>query len=79
MTKAIVQIGYTNYVLDANKAVELAALLAECEVFEEKWRKTEEGGPTFHVYPQEHTNLVTLKLMSKPLYNMAKLAGKPQA
>jgi hypothetical protein len=44
MNKAIVQIGYNNYVLDTEKALKLLSLLEEAERYEHKWRKEEEGG-----------------------------------
>lgn len=78
-TKAIVQIGFTNYVLDVDKAVALTELLTDCEIYEEKWRKQEEGGPTYHVYPQDsEKGMLTLKVIPKTFYNMAKMAGKPE-
>jgi hypothetical protein len=43
MNKAIVQIGYNNYVLDTEKALKLLSLLEEAERYEHKWRKEEEG------------------------------------
>jgi hypothetical protein len=39
MNKAIVQIGYNNYVLDTEKALKLLSLLEEAERYEHKWRK----------------------------------------
>ena len=80
MNKAIVTVGFTNYVLDIEQAVRLAELLAQAEIYEEKYRKTEEGGSTYHIYEQVHKdNMVTMKVVPKTFYNMAKMAGKPVA
>lgn len=76
-TKAIVTVGYTNYVMDADKALTLLGLLAESEVFEEKWQKKEDGGTTYHIYDQEQEGIRQLKVLPDAFYNMAKLAGKP--
>ena len=53
MNKATVRVGYTEFVLDTQKALTLLELLSEAEIYEEKWRKSDEGGPTYHVYPQD--------------------------
>ena len=78
--KAIMQIGFTHYVMDIDKAVTLASLLADSEVYEEKWRKGEDGGPTHHVYSQDSDKgLLTMKIVPDTFYNIAKMAGKPQS
>ena len=73
--KAIVQVGYRNYVMDADKALEFLELLDQAEVYESKW----ENKTTAHyVYTQDHNDHVRdMKLLPTALYNMAKLAGKP--
>jgi hypothetical protein len=43
MNKAIVQIGYNNYVLDTDKALKLLSLLEEAERYEHKWRNEKRG------------------------------------
>lgn len=72
---AIVEIGYTKYVLPITKATQLLQLLAEAEVYETKWRKSDEGGQTKHIYPNEAK--LRLELMSATEYRMAQMAGKP--
>jgi len=52
-------------------------LLEKAEAYEEKWRKNEDGGTTYHVYPLDPEKVPSLKLVSDDLYRMAKLAGKP--
>lgn len=79
MKKAIVQVGYTQFVLDTQKALALLELLAEAEVYEEKWRKQEDGGTTHHVYPQDtNDGIRQLKVVPTAFYHMAKMAGKPE-
>lgn len=81
MNKAIVQIGYNNYVLDTEKAIKLLSILDGAERYETKWRNEKEGGTTYHVWnPAESPadGMKELKLMPEQLYRLAKLAGKPE-
>ena len=80
MNKSIVSIGFTNYVLDTPKAVQLLEFLSEAELYEEKWNRSGDGGTTsYHVFEQDDGKTVhTLKLLPSAFYRMAKLAGKPQ-
>jgi len=79
MKKAIVQVGYTQFLLDTQKALTLLELLAEAELYEEKWRKKEEGGTTYHVYSQDsNEGIRQLKVIPMAFYYMAKMAGKPE-
>jgi len=74
--KAVVTIGYREYVLDADKALTLLGLLEDAEIYQEKYRQG--GVNTFHVYQNEDPQTTTLKLLPKKLYDLAKLAGKPE-
>lgn len=79
MKKAIVKIGYTDFILDTQKALTLLELLADAEIYEEKWHKKEEGGTTFHVYPQDtNEGLRQLRVIPNAFYHMAKMAGRPE-
>lgn len=79
MAKALVQFGYSSYVLDAQAALKLTELLADAEIYEEKWRKAEEGGTTHHIYPQDNSDAMrSIRIMPNALYQMAKMAGKPE-
>ena len=78
-----VTIGYTKYVLDNDKALQLVNLLEQAEVYEEKYinRETREAlgidkDYTYHVYQKEDT--FSMQLLSKAMYQTAKLAGKPE-
>lgn len=78
MKKAIIHVGYTQYVLDTQKALAILEILSDAEIYEDKWRKQEEGGTTYHIYPQEEGSEVkTMKIIPMGFYNMAKLAGRP--
>jgi hypothetical protein len=79
MKKAIIRVGYSNFVLDTQKALTLLELLGDAEIYEEKWRNKEDGGTTFHVYPQDSNDgLRELKVVPMAFYHMAKMAGKPE-
>jgi len=79
MAKALIQFGFSSYVLDAQAALKLTGLLAEAEIYEEKWRKLEDGGVTHHIYPQDNSeSMRIIKIMPNALYQMAKMAGKPE-
>jgi predicted DNA-binding ArsR family transcriptional regulator len=71
----IVELGYTKYVMSNKDAVTIADILEKAELYEQKWRKEEDGGTTYHVY--DNDKQFTLTTLSGSLYNMAKLAGKP--
>ena len=75
MAKVIVEFGYDKaYVMEADKALTLLDLLKDAEKYQDKYGK---GGNTFHIFPQEK-ELATLKVLSSSMYNLAKLAGKPE-
>jgi hypothetical protein len=79
MKKAIVRVGYTQFVMDTPKALALLELLADCEIYEEKWRTKEQGGTTHHMYPQEtNEGIREIKVIPTAFYHMAKMAGKPE-
>jgi hypothetical protein len=75
MSKVIVSIGWNNeFVMDADKALTLLDLLKDAEKYQDKYGK---NGNTFHIFPQDK-ELATLKVLSTNMYNLAKLAGKPE-
>ena len=79
MNKATVRVGYTEFILDTQKALTLLELLSEAEIYEEKWRKSDEGGPTYHVYPQDNVDAIRqLKIIPHAFYQIAKMAGRPE-
>ena len=78
MSKAIVGIGYKRYVLEIEDAVTLGRLLATAELYEEKWRRVEDGGTTKHVWGQEEGDGFTVIILPEAAYQIYKLAGKPK-
>ena len=77
MKKAIIQVGYSQYVMDTQKALTLLELLAEAEVYEAKWKK--DCDTMHHIYPQESHRMVSeFKVIPTAFYHMAKMAGKPE-
>lgn len=75
--KAIVQIGYKNYVMDASKALTLLGALDGAEVYEAKW-DNQTKTTSYFVYEQDNgDNIREMKLLPDALYKLAKLAGKP--
>ena len=76
--KAIIQFGYKEYVMDAEKALTLLGLMEEAERYEEKYRGAG-AQTTLHIYEEGGSeNYKMLKLLNDKVYNMAKLAGKPE-
>ena len=76
MSKCVVSVGYKNFVLDAEQGVQLLELLGNAEIYEEKWH-SETKDNTNHIYPNDDSGMVNLRLLPQSFYNMAKLAGKP--
>ena len=75
MSKVIVTIGWNNeFVMDADKALTLLDLLKDAEKYQDKYNK---DGNTFHIFSQDK-QLATLRVLSTNMYNLAKLAGKPE-
>jgi len=74
----VIEFGWnTKFVLKTADAVKILEILEKADKYEDVWRKDEEGGTTYHVWPSEISDLPTIKLMGDNLYTMAKLAGKP--
>lgn len=75
----VIEFGWSNkFILKTADAVRLLELFEKAEVYEENWRKEEDGGTTYHVYPISPEKMPSIKLISDDLYRMAKLAGKPE-
>ena len=74
-----IKVGYTSYIMDNEKAVQLVALLEEAEIYEQKYHhRASEGKESFythHVYANEDN--FAMELVPTTKYQLAKLAGKP--
>ena len=78
MSKVIVNMGWNKeFVMDADKALTLLDLLENAEMYTEKYRSGEQGGSTFHIFPQDKL-LCDVRVLSNNFYNLAKLAVKPE-
>lgn len=77
MSKAIIQCGYEKYIVSSKDAMTILTIIAKAEVYKDAWHKEEEGGTTHHVYDQDCV-MSPVTIMPEALYQMAKLAGKPQ-
>lgn len=80
-TKCIVKLGWKTFVMDTNKAITLLELLEGCEIYEEEYHTGMADKPSYtsyHIYSHEEPDLVTVKLLPTNIYNVAKLAGKPE-
>ena len=79
MPKAIVNFGYSDYIVDAEDALTLYNILAKAERYKRDYRSKDEGGPLHYVWEQDNEDeMRNFTIMSDSLYRMAKLAGKPQ-
>jgi hypothetical protein len=81
MSKVILNMGYRQFVLDADKALGLLNLLSNAERYESKYHSAVDDKPshnTYHVYPINGDEGFTITLLMDDSYNMYKMAGKPQ-
>lgn len=76
MAKCVISIGYRNFVIDSDKGVQLLDILADAEIYEEKYRGNSTPC-TYHVYSEQDNGTVSLRLLPQGFYSLAKLAGKP--
>jgi hypothetical protein len=71
--RAILRIGYTDFIMDAKVATELFTSLASgnVEIYEEKWVNNAKGSEPR--VTQAGVDLVTLRVLSEDKYAMGKL------
>jgi Tfp pilus assembly protein PilE len=81
MSKVILNLGYRNIVLDADKALAMVAMLDGAEMYESKYHSktdTQDSHNTHHIYPMTQENAFNIQLVTAESYRMYKLAGKPE-
>ena len=82
MGKAIVSIGYTDYVMDISDAVTLMEIMSKAENYKVKHAYGSDlpTATSYHIWEQEPTSKggVGISLLPDTVYRVAKLAGKPQ-
>ena len=79
--KAIVKLGYKDYVLNVEDAVKIMELLENAERYETQYHRGAEESETGESYNSHHIydeieDDRALQLMSDKTYRIAKLAGK---
>lgn len=73
----VVKLGWdSTFVMPVKDAVTLAEILQKAYSWKEEYRSTEQGGPVYYAYPTEAK--AQMELIHDDLFNMAKLAGKPE-
>jgi hypothetical protein len=82
--KAVIRVGYKAYIVPAKVGVKILTLLEAAERWEDKYHSSTDQEPahhTYHVFYDEEKRVPTssgLELVTDELYQMARLAGKPQ-
>jgi len=77
MSKAILDMGYTSYVVDVKEAVLIAEILGKAEVYERVWGSASNNHEASHHIYENDKEQGNIRLLSDNLYTMYKLAGKP--
>lgn len=75
MAHVIVRIAYMDFVMPAKAGLEFVELLSKAQRFEKKFNN-ETRTYTYHIYPDDTEH--TLTIINDDVYNVAKLAGKPE-
>lgn len=78
--KAVIRMGYRNYVVDAKDALTFHEIIAKAERYERKYRSDDEGGPLYYIWPQDvddGESMEPITLLPDSVYMLAKMAGKP--
>lgn len=79
MSKIVVEISHTGYVLDSKDAIQLVELISKAEIYRERWQAKEQGGTTYHIFPQDRdASRVSLKFLTDDEVKVMRMAGKPE-
>jgi len=81
MSKAIIRVGYNDYVMDISDAVTMMEIMGKAENYKVKHDYNAKPTATaYYIWEQEpqSRDSVTISLMPDAVYRVAKLAGKPQ-
>jgi len=74
MTKAVIRLGYTDYVMPLDRAVVIAEMLIEAERYHTKGYGEE---TTYHVWEEHQRRGVDVTVIPEHIYRTGKAAGKP--
>ena len=80
MSKVIMQWGYKEVVVDADKAIAMAELISGAEIYEAKYHSktdTTDSHQTYHIYPMAHGDNFSMRIITNEQYQLYKLAGRP--
>jgi len=80
MTKAIVRVGYKDYVMTLPQAIQFSEMLGNIERYESKYNSGSDNKTTsytYHVYEEEEEPITEINLITDHHYRVAKAAGKP--
>jgi hypothetical protein len=80
MTKAIVRVGYKEYIMTLPQAIQFSEMLGSMERYESKYNSNSDNKTTsytYHVYEEEEEAITEIKLITDHHYRVAKAAGKP--
>lgn len=72
--KAVIRIGYQDYIMGAEQAMQIAKLMMSAERYMKKGWGDE---ATYYVWADDAPATQELTVVSDDLYTMAKLAGAP--
>jgi hypothetical protein len=81
MAKVVVDWGYKQFVLDTDKAIQLAEIVQGAELYMNKYHgktDTEPSYTTHHIFPMNNDDSIGMRILTTEAYQMYKLAGKPQ-
>lgn len=76
--KALIKIGYHEYVLDITEAVKLMALFEKAEFYEDQWHPADgdiDSYTSHHIGSLKIDNFPKMKIMPSDLYHVALIAG----
>jgi len=73
--KAILNMNYTDYVLELEDAIRILEIMDKAEVYEHRYIHSTH---TNHYIFEQEAKSITVQLLPHALYTMAKMAGKPE-
>lgn len=75
MSRAIVSVAPSNFVVSLEDAVALSQIVARSEAYVSKYRSG--GSNSHHIYPHVGKEVVEIKVITDTFYQVASMAGQP--
>lgn len=75
MTKAVIRLGYTDYVVELEEAVAITNALANAEEFQQVGYGDDRA---YYIWREPKADRVTIQVINDELYRVASMAGKPE-